>query len=105
MLKRFELFAGLGGGFGGAVSHGIFWFSTHEEAEHEAYLIACDEYESYGGNHGLDDMETVRQDLADSFYDGDYFAVPIDEAEDAYRELVESWIEYKAVELPSEITP
>lgn len=100
-MPKFEIFAGLGGGFGGAESHGIVECKTQADAEREAYDRAWEEYESYGGYHGLDDYDTVKQDLADHLYDGDIDAVPDDEADQAYVEQVEGWIEYYAVEVTS----
>ena len=95
-MPKFELFAGLGGGFGGAQSHGIYECADAQEADKDAYNLAFDEYESYGGCHGLDDEDTVLQDLADSFYDGDTSQVTADELHEAYIEQVESWIEWYA---------
>lgn len=94
---KYELFAGLGGGFGGPQSYGIYECADAQEADKMAYDLAVEEYESYGGYHGLDDEEAVRQDLADSYYDGDLSQVSDDELRDAYVEQIESWIEWYAV--------
>ena len=94
MAKLFDIYYGRGGGFGGAVFDGTFEFQNLEEAVNYAYMKAIEEYESYGGCHGLLDIEEVRQDCIDSFG-----KEPSEEdLEDAYREQVESWIVYEAKE-------
>lgn len=103
-MPKFEIFAGLGGGFGGAQSYGIYECANAKEAERMAYDFAWEEYESYGGCHGLDDADAVRQDLADSWYDGDTEAVSEDEANQAYVEQVEGWIVWEVKLIEETIT-
>ena len=101
-MPKFELFAGLNGGFGGAVSHGIKEFRTKRDAEKEAYDLAWEEYESYGGNHGLLDWEGIYEDLLESEWiepgaqsEAEIAAI----VDEHYQEWVEGWIEYYVVEV------
>lgn len=101
-MPKFKLYAGLGGGFGGAQYHTTMECNTQREADHEARELAVEEYESYAGYHGLLDVEEVRQDLADSYYEGDTSAVPEEEVEEAYVEEMEGWLVYYAKEVTSD---
>ena len=95
-MAWFKVYAGLGGGFGGAQYHGTYEFRSQDDAEREAYMRAWEEYESYGGHHGLDDPDTVLEDLRDSGIIGDDMdECAIEQAvNEAYLELVEGWIDY-----------
>ena len=94
MAKLFDIYYGLSGGFGGAVFDGTYEFQNLEEAINYAYMMAVEEYESYGGNHGLLDREEVRQDYIDS-----WGREPSEEdLDDEYTEQIESWIVYEAKE-------
>lgn len=95
-MTKYKLYAGLGGSFGGAQYQGTYEYDSISEATEDAYDLAWEEYESYAGLHGLLDREEVRQDVADSFYDGDIDAVSEEEAQEYYIEQVEGWIEYYA---------
>lgn len=53
MMQKYEIYAGMGGGFGGAQLRGIYEFSSTQEAERYAYGLAFDEYQSYEGSHGI----------------------------------------------------
>ena len=100
-MPKFKLYAGLGGGFGGAHYHGTYEFKTQEEADRAAYELAWEEYESYGGHHGLDDWEGVYVDCVDSGWITDDMS-PHDIEQvvnDAYLETVESWITWYAKEV------
>ena len=99
-MAKYRIYAGLSGGFGGAVYQGTFECKSQQEAEWQAYDIAVEEYESYGGSHGLLDWDGCYEDLLESGWidpghqsDSEIHRM----VEDAYREQVESWIEYKAV--------
>lgn len=93
---KFEIFAGLNGGFGGAQSLGIFDFDDEEEALQEARNAAIEEYESYEGCHGILSREECKEDLIASF--GIEYATE-DNVDMAYLEEVESWIEYYVEEV------
>lgn len=89
-MTKYKIYAGLGGGFGGANYQGIHEFTAEYEAIDYAYELAFEEYQSYEGYHGLLDREQCREDLWDSFGQE-----PTEEdVDDRYQEEVESWIEY-----------
>lgn len=100
-MPKFKLYAGLGGGFGGATYQGTYEYPDKEAAEHDAYDLAVEEYESYGGYHGLYTWDSMREEIANEYYDGDIDAVPEEEVDDAYNEEVEGWLTYKAIEVTS----
>lgn len=93
---KFEIFAGLNGGFGGAQSLGIFDFNDEDEALQAARNAAIEEYESYEGCHGILSREECEEDLIASF--GIEYATE-DDIDMAYLEEVESWIEYYVEEV------
>ena len=99
-MAKYRLYAGLSGGFGGLVYQGIEECKSQQEAEWRAYDIAWEEYESYGGNHGLLDWDACYEDALESEWI-DPHSQTQEEIErivdDHYREQVESWIVYKAV--------
>ena len=100
MMRKYEIYAGMGGGFGGAQYHGIYEFSTAKEAERYAYDLAWDEYQSYEGSHGILSRDEVYEDcLASEWIEpGAQSEAEIDcIVDEAYLEQVESWIEWKAV--------
>ena len=66
---------------------------TYEAALDQAYLMACEVYDSYAGLHGI-------QSESDYIEDGE--AENEDEAWELYREDRESAIEYEAVEITKE---
>lgn len=98
-MSWFKIYAGLGGGFGGANYHGTYEYSNIDEALNYAYNLALEEYQSYEGCHGILSYEDVEADLRDSDFIGDDMSY--DEIKDCVRchyiEEVESWIEYHAM--------
>lgn len=85
---KYNIYAGLGGSFGGATYQGTGDFKSRESAEQAAYEAAVEEYESYEGYYGIRSWE----DLADE--EGlDYE----DEINELYNEERENWIEYHVV--------
>lgn len=101
---KFKVYAGLSGGFGGATYHGTYEYNSHKEAEDDARQLAIEEYESYGGYHGLYTWDSMREEIANEYYDGDIDAVPEDEVDVAYCEEVESWLSYHVKEVTSEFS-
>lgn len=100
MMQKYEIYAGMGGGFGGAQLHGVYEFSSAQEAERYAYDLAFDEYQSYEGSHGILSWDEVYEDcLASEWIEpGAQSEAEIEcIVDDAYLEQVESWIEWKAV--------
>ena len=83
---KYNIYAGLGGGFGGAQYEYTIDCESKEEAENLAYESAINIYESYEGSHGILDIRDCIE-VSDSE----------EEAEEMYQEEIESWIEYYAV--------
>lgn len=83
---KYNIYAGLGGGFGGAQYEYTIDCKSEEEADNLAYEAAVSVYDSYEGSHGILSYDDCR-DVSDSD----------EEAEDMYQEEIENWIEYYAV--------
>ena len=94
-MRKFKLYAGLGGSFGGATLQGIYEYRNAREAEQAAYQLAVEEYESYGGMHGLLDYNDCYEDLKESNM---FDAIDENEIDDMvtahYFAYMESWLEY-----------
>lgn len=87
-MKKYKIYAGLGGGFGGAEYIETVKFNSLIEAEDYALDVAVEIYESYVGNYGLRTIdEIIEEDEVD-----------FDEAVDIYNEEMHNWIEYYAEE-------
>ena len=91
-MTKYNLYAGLSGGFGGATYMGTYEFDTIEEASNEAYLLACEVYESYEGCHGIMSWEECEAELLENGEDFDEEDVNL-----YYMEEKESWLSYYAV--------
>lgn len=98
-MKQYNIYAGLGGSFGGANYQYTSLYETEDDANSEAYDRACEEYEQYEGLHGLYDWEDVlneyceernisRKELTDE---------DSQEINEIYLEQRESWLDYYAV--------
>lgn len=87
-MKKYRIFVGLGGGFGGANEEGEYEFKDEEAALEYAYERACEVYDMYEGSHGL-------RSVGDIMYEDE-----IDEecAEDVYNEERDGWIDYHVEE-------
>ena len=97
-MPKFKIFAGLSGGFGGPEYHGTYEYPNRDEAMKDAYDLAFEEYESYGGYHGLMTWDDVYQDLVDSGFIDTISDNEIEEmVNDAYQEQVEGWLTYNAI--------
>ena len=83
----YQIRYGLGGGFGGCKNKE--WedtdAKTEEQASDEAYGLACEEYDSYGGMHGLRTVNSIMEE------DG----VDEKEAESILEEEYDSWVDYE----------
>ena len=102
-MTKYNLYAGLSGGFGGADYMGTYEFNTIEEATNEAYLSACEVYESYEGYHGIMSWEECREALIESYYeenddDDEHSYIPEEEEVNIYYiEEKEGWLSYYAI--------
>ena len=82
-IKSWKIFAGIGGGFGGA-NFIERYEGTLEEAESLAYQKALEIYDSYDGSGGLRTIDEIMEDDD----------VEYEEAEEIYNEERESWLDY-----------
>lgn len=87
--EKYRIFAGLGGGFGGANEEGEYEFKDEEAALEYAYERACEAYDMYAGLHGL---RSVADIMEEDDCDGEY-------AEDVYNEERENWLDYYVEEV------
>ena len=88
---KYNIYAGLGGGFGGATYQGTGDFEYREAAEQAAYEAAVEEYEMQEGLHGI----RSRTDIADE--EGLDYEEDENEINEMYNDEKESWMEYYAV--------
>ena len=88
---KYNIYAGLGGGFGGATYQGTGDFSSLDSAEEMAYQLASEEYESYEGNHGIRSWADVADEEGLDYEEDE------DEINEIYEDEKESWMEYYAV--------
>ena len=91
MSFLFNIYAGLGGSFGGATYRGTGEFKSYADAENEAYELAVEEYQSYEGYHGILSWHDVADE---NVLDYNEDSAEIDEL---YVEEMESWLDYYAV--------
>ena len=91
-MKKYKIYAGLGGSFGGATLQEVSEFKSESAAYEYAYELACQEYESYEGLYGLADLDTIAE------YPEDY---GLDKGEadeeclwEAYVEARYGWLNY-----------
>ena len=96
-MPKFKIYAGLSGGFGGARYCGVYECADRDEAETYAREQAIEEYESYGGYHGLYTWDSMRQEIADDEYDGDIEQVDPEDVDMRLMEEVEGWLTYKII--------
>lgn len=96
-MPKFKIYAGLSGGFGGAHFCEVYECGSQAEAEIYAREVAIEEYESYGGYHGLYTWDSMRQEIADDEYDGDIEQVDPEDVDMRMMEEVEGWLTYKVI--------
>lgn len=98
---KYLIYAGLGGGFGGAnlIDDEPMEFSSFEEAMRFAYDTAFEEYESYEGMHGLLDWNECAEELYPDRNIDDLTPFEEQQISDYYLEEVESWIDYYVEEV------
>lgn len=91
---KYNIYAGLGGSFGGAKYQFTADFEDYDDAEDAAYQEAMEIYEEYEGLHGLQ----TWNDVCRKYYsDKDWTSLTeeeIDDIDDIYVEVIEGWIEY-----------
>lgn len=97
MKKEFNIYAGLGGGFGGAEYCSTILAEDIDEASNYAYECARSEYELYEGNKGIKSWDDVAFDLGFNPDTTDMTEEEEEEVSETYNEEVEGWICYYAV--------
>lgn len=100
--KEYNIYAGLGGGFGGATYQYTGLFNSQEEADNEAYQRACEEYDSYSEHYGLLTYEEALEE-AKTYNPGATEDELDDYIDELFLEDMETWIESYAT-LTSEDT-
>lgn len=95
-MAKFELFAGMGGSFGGAQSYGVYEYDNIEQATEAAYELAVEEYQGYEGLHGIPSYEDVRNEYIEMYGDED---PDEDLVQEYYEEEMSGWIVYYAEEV------
>lgn len=82
-IKKWAIFAGLGGGINSVCFH-EFLETSYADAIQYAYQLAEQDYESYVGMYGLREFSTIMEEDD----------VDEEEAQNIYNEERESWISY-----------
>lgn len=88
---KYNIYAGLSGGFGDADYQGTGEFEDENAAYEYAYQLAAEEFNSYVGMHGLLTWSEIAEEEG---LDPEEDAETIDTL---YEEQVESWIDYYVV--------
>jgi len=92
-MGTYNIYAGLGGGFGGENYIETIRNIDEDSAMNMAYEAACEEYEGFGGLHGLFNREEALEE------DPDLSDEELDEMESEDRKF---WIEYHVEETADE---
>ena len=99
-MERYNIYAGLGGSFGGADYVYTAEFESLDEADSIVYEIAVEEYQSYEGLHGIRDWNDCFSDFCEKEgipETNDNEAKYEDTINEIYQEEIDNWIEYYAV--------
>lgn len=93
-MPKYQIRGALGGGFGGVEN--VEWETIEaenmEEAQDEAYRVACETYDSYDGLYGLRSVSMIEEEEG----------VDESEAEEIWAEEREAWLDYDAREYVNE---
>jgi hypothetical protein len=98
-MKQYNIYAGLKNGFGGAQYQFTDLCENKDEAENEAYAIACGEYDSYQELHGLYSWEDAQRDFCNENgidpenCDENSF----DAIQEYYEDAREEWLDYYVI--------
>lgn len=94
-MDRYNIYAGLGGSFGGANYKFTIEAKSKEEAEEIAYNEAVEVYQDFEGTYGIMDWNDCAISLEiDPYTENDNLIAEVDEL---YNEEMENWIEYYAI--------
>jgi hypothetical protein len=87
----YDIYVGLGGGFGGAEYVTTEEFDTEEEAMDYAYECACEEYSGYEGLYGIQSWEEIKEELITEYGEDEIADTDVDAV---YNDERESWLNY-----------
>ena len=93
-MELFIVGYGLSGGFGGIQNYEVIEAYNQNDADKQAWELACETYESYVGMHGLRELSEIMEE--DEIEDED-------EAMEVYNEEREGWIDYSAEPFSEEL--
>ena len=94
-MDKYNIYAGLGGSFGGANYKFTIEAKSKEEAEDIAYNEAVEVYQDFEGTYGIMDWNDCAISLEiDPYTENDNLIAEVDEL---YNEEMENWIEYYAI--------
>lgn len=98
-MKQYNIYAGLGGSFGGANYQFTTLCETEDEALGEAFESACEEYEQYSGLHGLPGWEDATREYCENnnLSEDELTDEDSQEIEECYNDARESWLNYYVV--------
>ena len=91
-MGYYKIYAGLGGGFGGAEYLWTDEYNSEDEAVEYAYSQACELYYGYQGLRGLFNREIALEDNP---------SLTEDELIEMELEDLETWIDYYVIETDS----
>lgn len=94
-MEKYNIYAGLGGSFGGAQYQYTIEAKSKEGAEDIAYNEAVEIYQDFEGTHGIMDWDDCAISLEiDPYTEDDNLIAEVDEL---YNEEMENWIKYYAI--------
>lgn len=94
-MDKYNIYAGLGGSFGGANYKFTIEANNLEEATDIAYQEAVEIYQDFEGTYGIMDWNDCAISLEiDPCTENDDLIAEVDEL---YNEEMENWIEYYAI--------
>ena len=91
-MDKYNIYAGLGGSFGGANYKFTIEANSLEEAMDIAYQEAVEEYQQDEGLHGLKTWIDCAEELGVDIEEEDS-----EDVDDLYNSEIESWIDYYAI--------
>lgn len=94
-LREYNIYAGLGGSFGGASYYSTILAESEDEACDYAYELAVNTYHDYEGEHGVPSWQECAKEL--DYNPENLSEEEEDEVDEVYSDSIESWIAYKVV--------
>lgn len=92
-MREYNIYAGLGGGFGGANYYSTILAKSQDEADEYAYDCAQNLYETYVGNRGLPTLSEIAENEGLDLDNEE----DLDIANEIYESHVEDWIVYYTI--------